>query len=549
MVALLCAFLALPLATASASVPSAALAVPVADGAAKPTPGSGIATKAALTNPKCKTGATYGPYGQFDGAIVGGGAVCTRPFKAGENNGGATSPGVTKDKISVVYVLGNVPETRAQPAMNTQTGAMGTDEDAAHDLLLAMRPYYETWGREIDVKFYTSTGTDETAQRADAVAIKAMKPFAVVNSYNAGYGTMAIELAKAKILVYDAETGKEDFTALAPYLWGSTDSQVAAINTAEVLGKQMVGKKAEYAGNDVKGQPRKFGVVTKEGDVDVPGFKKELAKYKGTVTSEATYPPTGGTYGDATLANQFAPTIVTKMKADGVTTMVLFTDAAMNKAMMEQATKQEWFPEWFHTGNSYADYSAFAKTLPPEQATHFFGISGSSPYLTQPIDPDTATKGMRGEHARLVLGAEELHVDGQARQRHHLAAAGHPRRRSRPHSRDVPAGPVLGARTGRIGEQLAVRGAARVREDDGSAVRRVQPGAGRLPAVLDGARRGGAERDRDGREAVVMVREQRAAVPGRHVSDQEGGVVRQSEVGRRIRHAPPAAEGAGPHCM
>ena len=293
-------------------------------------------------------------------------------------------------------MLGNVPETRAQPAMNTQTGAAGTDEDAAHDLLLAMRPYYETWGREIDVKFYTSTGTDETAQRADAVAIKAMKPFAVVNSYNAGYGTMAVELAKAKILVYDAETGKEDFTALAPYLWGSTDSQVAAINAAEVLGKQMVGKKAEYAGNDVKGQTRKFGVVTKEGDVDVPGFKKELAKYKGTVTSEATYPPTGGTYGDATLAGQFAPTIVTKMKADGVTTMVLFTDAAMNKALMEQATKQEWFPEWFHTGNSYADYSAFAKTLPPEQAAHFFGISGSSPYLTLPTDPETATKGTAG---------------------------------------------------------------------------------------------------------------------------------------------------------
>ena len=482
----------------------------------------------------------------FDGAIVGGGAVCTRPFKAGENNGGATSPGVTKDSISVVYVLGSVPETRAQPAMNTKTGAAGTDQDAAHDLLLAMRPYYETWGREIDVKFYTSTGTDEAAQRADAVAIKAMKPFAVVNSYNAGYGTMAIELAKAKILVYDAETGREDFTALAPYLWGSTDSQVAAINAAEVLGKQLVGKKAEYAGGDVKGQTRKFGVITKDGDVDVPGFKKELAKYKGTVTSEATYPPTGGTYGDATLAGQVAPTIVTKMKADGVTTMVLFTDAAMNKALMEQATKQEWFPEWFHTGNSYADYSAFAKTLPPDQAVHFFGISGSSPYLTPSDRSRDRDQGHRREHPRLVLGAQELHVDGQARQRHHLAAAGHPRRRSRPHSQDVPAGPVLRARAGRIGEQLAVRGAGRVREDDGSAVRRVQPGARRLPAVLDGARRRGGERDRDDREAVVVVREQRAAVPGRHVSDQEGRVVRQGQVGRLVRHAAPAAEDTGP---
>ena len=201
------------LAPASASVPSASSRGAAGRRrAAKPTPGSGIATKAALSNPKCQTGPTYGAYGQLDGAIVGGGPVCTRPFKAGENNSGTTSPGVTKDAISVVYVLGSVPETRAQPATNTQTGAPGPTRTPRYDLLLAMRSYYETWGREIDVKFYTSTGTRRGAQTADAVAIKAMKPFAVVNSYNAVYGTMAIELAKAKILVYDAETGREDFT-------------------------------------------------------------------------------------------------------------------------------------------------------------------------------------------------------------------------------------------------------------------------------------------------------------------------------------------------
>ena len=54
---------------------------------------------------------------------------------------------MTKDAISVVYVLGSVPEdAAAQPAMNTKTGVAGTDEDAAHDLLLAMRPDDETWG-------------------------------------------------------------------------------------------------------------------------------------------------------------------------------------------------------------------------------------------------------------------------------------------------------------------------------------------------------------------------------------------------------------------
>ena len=144
--------------------------------------------------------------GRFNGSTVGGGPFCVRPFKAGENNGGATSQGVTADKISVVYVLGHIPETRAQPATNQVNGSPGTDSDAIHDLLLAQTSFYETWGREIDVQFYTSSGEDETAQRADAVAIKALKPFAVVNTHNSGLGIMAAELAKAKILVYDAET-------------------------------------------------------------------------------------------------------------------------------------------------------------------------------------------------------------------------------------------------------------------------------------------------------------------------------------------------------
>ena len=322
-----------------------------------------------------------------------------RPFKAGEDNGGATSQGVTKDKISVVYVLGHIPETRAQPATDQRTGQMGTDADAAHDLLLAQRQYYETWGREIDIKFYTSAGDDETSQRADAVAIAAMKPFAAVVTLNSGLGVLAAELAKAKILTYDAETSYKDAAAFSPYLWGAgSEPQTAAINTAEFLGKQLVGGKAEYAGGDVKGQPRKFGLVSKDLDIDVPGFKKALAAYKGTIASEATYPPIGGAYGDATIAQQNAPTIVSKMKADGITTMVLFTDAAMNKALMEQATSQGWFPEWVHTGNAYSDYSAFSGTYPPDQAAHFFGISGLPPYFKPADDPETATKGTVGSN-------------------------------------------------------------------------------------------------------------------------------------------------------
>ena len=85
-----------------------------------------------------------------------------------------------------------------------------------HDYLLPLMKYYETWGRDIEVKILTSSGNDETAQRADAVAAKADKPFAVVNFVPAGLDVLDAEMAKAKILVFGYATTAEKALAQAP---------------------------------------------------------------------------------------------------------------------------------------------------------------------------------------------------------------------------------------------------------------------------------------------------------------------------------------------
>ena len=112
--------------------------------------------------------------------------------------------------------------------------------------------FFETWGRDVEIKFLTSSGSDESAQRADVVAVKAMKPFAVFHLIVAGLDVLETELAKAKIPVMGYSTTATKANLQAPYRWGSSDAQSSAINSAEVIGKQLVGKKAEYAGDDVK---------------------------------------------------------------------------------------------------------------------------------------------------------------------------------------------------------------------------------------------------------------------------------------------------------
>jgi hypothetical protein len=250
--------------------------------------------------------------------------------------------------------------------------------------------YYETWGRAIDLRMVESSGVDEAAQRADAVKIKEMEPFAVMDIVPAGLDVLDGELANSKILTYGYATSAEEAIAQAPYRWGHSDTQANAINAAEVLGKHLAKKKAEFGGDDVSSETRKFGAVYIEDGIDLDQFTSTLQQFGGTLSADASFTATGSTLGDPTSAQEQAPVIVQRMKDAGITTMVLFTDVAMANALMMNATMQEWYPEWFFTGTLFADLPLLARQYPPEQMAHAFGNSTVSPWVLPNDDPTEA---------------------------------------------------------------------------------------------------------------------------------------------------------------
>src|SRR5262249_41024501 len=133
----------------------------------------------------------------------------------------------------------------------------------------------------------------------------------------------------------------------------------------------------EFGGKDVTGETRKIGVVT-DGSIKQELFAQQLQRYGGKVAATGELP------GDDPEAVQAAaPTIVTRLKSAGVTTVVPFTGAANVQALMENASKQNYSPEWFFTGASYQDIGLLARNYPPEQAQHAFGISFINPSLKQ----------------------------------------------------------------------------------------------------------------------------------------------------------------------
>ncbi len=353
-----------------------------------------MGTSAALKNPLCNTSQpTFGVYGQFDAATEGGGPVCVKPWKAGANNGGATSSGVTADKVTVVAVVPNQAQLDAQVAAHTTvpqdraTGKVGTYADTINDQLQPMMEYYETWGRDIEVKVFQSSGADEAAQRADVVAIKALKPFAVMDTMTTGLDFLDAGIASAKIPVWGFSASSAEATAQAPYRWGANDPQAAVINASEVLGKQLVGKKAEFGGDDVKGLKRVFATVYLDGTIDINQFTKDFAKYKGKSVSDNSYVSNGSARGDPVQAAASAPTIAQHLKADGVTTVVLFSDLAMNTALMNEASKQAWYPEWFYTGSFFQDLAVLTRGNPADEMAHAFGLSNFAPFLPPALAP------------------------------------------------------------------------------------------------------------------------------------------------------------------
>src|SRR5262249_49296672 len=104
---------------------SDAVVVKPPKGAGKPVAATGIGTQPAMNDPRCRTGAQYGAYGKWDSSFVGGGPVCVRPFKQGEDNGGATYSGVTPSSIKVVAVL-PTPERAQSQALAAQLKNLST---------------------------------------------------------------------------------------------------------------------------------------------------------------------------------------------------------------------------------------------------------------------------------------------------------------------------------------------------------------------------------------------------------------------------------------
>src|SRR5262249_34230416 len=135
-------------------------------------------------------------------------------------------------------------------------------------------------------------------------------------------------------------------------------------------------KDAEFAGDaSMHSKPRVWGYIQAQ---TTPGeftariarlFKILKDKYGITIKAQSIY-----TF-DVSQAQEIARTAINKMKAAGVTSVIMSVDPLIPANRTQEATAQNYFPEWVMGPTVLADTALFARTFDQKQWAHAFGIS------------------------------------------------------------------------------------------------------------------------------------------------------------------------------
>ncbi len=303
------------------------------------------------------------------------------------DNGGATAKGVTASTIKVaVYIA------KPDPAADAIAKAGGADDSPAQvrkqyqEWLDMYQNSVETYGRKVQLVFVDASGvgTDDAAARADAIKVAGLGVFASLNAPNTTYIN---ELAARGILCIQCaiDAPAEYYAEKAPYVYAyGMSSTWQSIHGLETIKKQSSGKKASHAGDPTLQQKtRTYGLVaydTAKGDYKKAHdyFVRKMKEQGTPLTVDTVY----NGYPDTAKSQQQARPIIQKLKQAGVTTVIFSGDPFAPIFFTQEATRQQYFPEWSGSG-PLVDTAFFARLYDQTQWRNAFSQSSSSARLPE----------------------------------------------------------------------------------------------------------------------------------------------------------------------
>ena len=390
---------------------------------------------------------------------------CLPKFTA--SNGGATSNGVTGDKILLAErVFPSTANSQAVAAEARNAGAAlpQVSDQVQQVFLNYFNKVYELYGRHVVIQNVTAAGniTSESLNQgqaqacadADTIAnqVHAFGEAGLINNFlGGGTGPFSTCAAQQKLVEFQGnpyfDEGSNQKTN--PYVWNiAEDCERISTQAAQVFSKYLTGKPAVYAGDaDLKTKVRKLGTYIPNN----PPYQHCAQVYLNALTNQYHVPAdqvnTAFNYGlDISTFQQSAQQAILQFKAAGVTTVLLACDPFSAEFLTKAAAAQNYHPEWLLNGAALTDLDQTGQTYDQSEVTgHLFGMSEAAPSvdttgpnslagkLYQQLTGHEIPAGTDGNYGLLVTmfnalqaAGPNLTPDNLARGVHALAALGAP---------------------------------------------------------------------------------------------------------------------------
>lgn len=308
---------------------------------------------------------------------------------AGGGNGGATTKGVTEDRIIVSYrVLG---EKGFQQTLAELAGASLSDTpETIQNTISAFAQYFnerfEFYGRNMEIAFYDGQGSNTNEllgrgrERAEADAVKVAEEIGAFADISATSEPYAGALASRGVIGFGTPyLSREWHEQRAPFAWSlATDGTRVSELAAEYGNKRLHGKNADYAAGSLKGQPRRFATIAPENS-----WYQESVNNARRITEEAGNDPGVNVKYQldlSTMSSQ-ANNIIPKLKNEGVTTIVCGCDPVLPVFLSGVANRESYYPEFIIAGTALTDADIVGQLWDQRFADQAFGISSLEPFV------------------------------------------------------------------------------------------------------------------------------------------------------------------------
>lgn len=299
------------------------------------------------------------------------------------DNGGATSRGVTGDKIVVSFRFTD--NSALTSAISSSVDNRVQINDTAEDIrrtVEALVEYFnrsfQLYGRQIDLHWFEGKGSfqnelqDQGQAEAGADAVRAAEEIGAFVEANGSSAPYSDALARRGVIAMGIENMPESWMQERhPYIYGPFSCTTAAHLLAEYANRRLFGHPAAWAGDPFTGAPRKVGIIAPENSYIqdcVDTLQADLEAAGNQLASRQTYALNINT------ASQDTSAIVARLAEEGITTVLCFTDPVSPVFYTAKAEQQGYRPEWIVAGTAGTDTDFAGQQYSQAQWQRAFGL-------------------------------------------------------------------------------------------------------------------------------------------------------------------------------